>query len=1308
MKYSIKIDKGLYLIARQRKIKIKCLNSQKKLRMKKIVVLLVAIALFLTEQTKASHIAGGDLSYVCLGNNQYQINLNLFVDCMGFDPGNEQIVDFASTCGGTASLTVNVLNPGGTEISQLCESQLNNSTCNGGNLPGMWVFNYTGVVTLDPACDTWTMSWNTCCRNSSILNLDSPDSQGSYISATLNSATAACNNSPSFTSQPIPYVCANQTVVYNYGVVETDGDSLHYSLIDAMDAGFPNPINLSYSTGYSATSPIPGIVIDPNTGLLTFTPTTIGNFVVVVLVEEFDDNGNLIGSVMRDIQFVVQNCGNLVPDPTGGAITGLTGTASQSGPFSLEMCEGSNFTFTATFTDPDPTDSLMLVSNIATILPGAILTSTGANPLVVTVSWVAPGGTANTNTSFSLTVNDGACPVVGQQTFVYDINVQPRTLGGPDKIICGPQTATLNGTGGTVFTWSVISGEPMVIGTNFSCNPCANPVVSPSITTMYEVVSDLSGTCVNKDTVTITVVPDFSFVTSQSTDTLCLNQEVQLGVIPSPAGSYAYVWTSATYLDDDSIANPLATMTLAGTFDKYLNITSPFGCLKKDTVTLVVLPEIRTYAFEDTVLCLSQSANLSANGGSSFVWSSISGTPVTVGTNFSCNPCATAIATPAVSTVYQVTSNLGGTCINKDTVNITVVADFTTTTTQSDTITCLLQPPIQLGVTPSPAGTYTYSWSQTQFLNNVAIANPIATIVLPGVHNFIATVSASSGCVKKDTVTITITPSYKPNPVAFIDDDLVCIGDTIQLGVTSATTTPAMCGVSNVGCSAPLTAVIGNGTTGNTSTTWPAPYGNWYTSAKHQFLFRATELNSMGITGGKIDQLDFNITEINGTTTYHEFTINMGCTNQTSLSTWISGLSNVYTPKNHNVTLGWNPHPFDQTYEWDGVSNLVVEICFTEGPGFFGYSNFTYSCVSPYTTTTFTSCLYKNSDSGPMCPDLGTPTTTNNRTNTRFHYCGGAPDSSLYNYSWHQPQNLLTPTEQYTSSIISAAGTTPYYVIVTDTVSGCFDTAFVDVTSVAPSVITVDAGSNVTVCPGEPTILTATGAQNYAWGPAAGLSSINTDTTTATPSITTTYTVTGTSECIVAPVEDTVQVTVLAAAPINVTAGSDQEICGTPYNLTATTTGGYGSNTYLWSTVSGSIVDTIQNSMSISATVNPTEENLNIYQIMVTDFCGDTVSDYVAVNVIMECELNIPNIFTPNGDGKNDVFLITGIGMQTFSISIFDRWGKKVYESTDIKEGWNGNGGADGTYYYLITAESVNGTKFDEQGYLQRLGNKTE
>jgi gliding motility-associated-like protein len=69
----------------------------------------------------------------------------------------------------------------------------------------------------------------------------------------------------------------------------------------------------------------------------------------------------------------------------------------------------------------------------------------------------------------------------------------------------------------------------------------------------------------------------------------------------------------------------------------------------------------------------------------------------------------------------------------------------------------------------------------------------------------------------------------------------------------------------------------------------------------------------------------------------------------------------------------------------------------------------------------------------------------------------------------------------------------------------------------------------------------------------------------------------------------------------------------------------------------------------------------------------------------------IPNIFTPNGDNKNDQFEVVALGLQEFRMEVYDRWGLKMYETSDQGRGWNGgldNARAavvpDGTYYYII------------------------
>ncbi|MDF2437655.1 MAG: hypothetical protein K0Q95_2031 [Bacteroidota bacterium] len=385
----------------------------------------IVLAFSFTGSVRASHIAGAELTYKHLSGNQFIVNLDLFVDCLGFDPGNVQTIEMTSTCGQTTTFNVDVLNPGGTEISQICPSQMMNTACNGGVLPGMWIFRYSDTVSLPGLCNTWTMAWTVCCRNNAITNLSSASSFGTYVETTLNTGIDSTNSSPYFTAMRIPYVCLGQLVNYNCAVVESDGDSLHFSLVSALDAG-ASP--LSYSSGYSAASPIPGIAIDPLTGQLSFIPTAIGNYEVVVKVEEFDANSNLLGSVMRDIQFVVQNCSNNAPSLNSGAITNLSGQAIQIAPHTIYVCPGDSLSFDVIYSDVDAADSLSYSANIATALPGSIITSSGINPFTLHISWTAPAGMTSALIPVAISVQDNACPVYGIQSFVYNINVEPHMV----------------------------------------------------------------------------------------------------------------------------------------------------------------------------------------------------------------------------------------------------------------------------------------------------------------------------------------------------------------------------------------------------------------------------------------------------------------------------------------------------------------------------------------------------------------------------------------------------------------------------------------------------------------------------------------------------------------------------------------------------------------------------------------------------------------------------------------------------------------------------------------------------------------
>lgn len=422
--------------------------------MRKLYTLL--LLLLVASAARATHMSGGEIYWDCIGPNQFRITLTIYRDCAGINLDNDYDLELTSPCG---NRTLNVTTPGGVELSQLCDLQLPNSTCNGGTLPGIQQYVYTGVITLPP-CDSWSISWTEIYRNNAIVNLTAPGTREMYIEAELNNADAPCNDSPTFTNTAIPYICLGYPISYSYGAVDPEGDSLSYSLIGArMIDGLPIP----YVAPYSGAQPITGLTLDPLTGLVEFTLNLAGNWVVVVLVTEYDDQGNVIGTVMRDMQFVAYPCTNVPPDPATGLVGGMTGGAVQTGPRAVQVCESGDFCFDMVISDANANNVLEAVSNVASNLPGATFSYTGTNPITCHVCWNAAPGTAGFY-PFIVNVNDGACPIVAFQTYVYSITVLEGLfidVTSTDESCAGANDGTASvsivaGTGPYQYNWATL------------------------------------------------------------------------------------------------------------------------------------------------------------------------------------------------------------------------------------------------------------------------------------------------------------------------------------------------------------------------------------------------------------------------------------------------------------------------------------------------------------------------------------------------------------------------------------------------------------------------------------------------------------------------------------------------------------------------------------------------------------------------------------------------------------------------------------------------------------------------------------
>jgi gliding motility-associated-like protein len=98
----------------------------------------------------------------------------------------------------------------------------------------------------------------------------------------------------------------------------------------------------------------------------------------------------------------------------------------------------------------------------------------------------------------------------------------------------------------------------------------------------------------------------------------------------------------------------------------------------------------------------------------------------------------------------------------------------------------------------------------------------------------------------------------------------------------------------------------------------------------------------------------------------------------------------------------------------------------------------------------------------------------------------------------------------------------------------------------------------------------------------------------------------------------------------------------------------------------------------------------------------------VADTIVIPEAFSMPNVITPNGDGKNDVLTISCSGVSSFSLQIFNRWGQEVFSTNSVNIAWDGRTNAgvkvsDGTYYYVVKATSTSGKNWDRDGFITVL-----
>ena len=295
--------------------------------------------------------------------------------------------------------------------------------------------------------------------------------------------------------------------------------------------------------------------------------------------------------------------------------------------------------------------------------------------------------------------------------------------------------------------------------------------------------------------------------------------------------------------------------------------------------------------------------------------------------------------------------------------------------------------------------------------------------------------------------------------------------------------------------------------------------------------------------------------------------------------------------------------------------------------------------------------------------------------------------SGAVNYEWSPSTTLNSSTGTTVSA--SPDSSTFYYVTGTDA-NGCSAIDSVSV-SVLPQLNAV-AGNGGDICIGGVIQLIVSGGNQYSWTPANSLDNPYSPNPFASPEQTTTYTV-----IISDGVCDSDTLTII----VNVNespfcyAGQDFEIpVGTEIQLGGAVTQGA---TYSWNPPDGlSCTNCI--SPTVIANVNTT------YTLTTTSSDGCKSEDEMIIAVACPNDLLfLPNIFTPNGDNKNEKFRVRTIGIKELNyFKIFNRWGQLVWETSDIKEGWDGTFNGikmpPGVYVYHLEAICSEGQNITKQG----------
>lgn len=765
----------------------------------------------------ANHTKGGWIYYKYVGPGTnvntavYSITLKLYTECTLNSNQFCADINISIFNAGDNSLyqTVNVANNNDLVDIQNCTQQECHECIS--DIPNICykIATYTFTKELPASGAGYIISYQRCCRIANIINLlPGSSAVGDTWTVTIPGLAsldpdAFKNSSALFSQNDTAIICKGNFFTFDFSATDPDRDSLAYSFTDAYYSGrgnggqcngvsdLPPFTYVGYQAPFSGRQPMgPNVTINPLTGIVSgIAPNIQGTYVLTCTVTEYKKGTNIIRStVHKSIHISVADCSltQAILDPEYYSCNGFTKSFSNKSAggniqtyfweFGVAgvLNDTSNLA-NPSFTYPDTgsyvlklvvnrnlpcSDSTLSVVKVYPVFnPGFTVQgqckntpirffdiSTTTYGTVNYWKWSFGDDTSATNSSllqspthiyttsanyvvsFTVSNSRGCKDTLSKIILIAD---KPALQLTNDTLICNTDTLQLKAIGFGTVLW-----RPYY---NLNDSTSFSPLVSPvSPTKYFATLTDPYG-CVGTDSVFVNVK---NFVTIQGgkDTTIC---QTDTFLLPLTGDALYYSWTEnpvSSSLNNPSLKHPLAKPLLTTRYQ----VTGSIGkCYAQDDILVSVVPYPKAQVGADTAICLGTSAQLHASGGSQFFWS-----PATYLNN---RLIATPIAqNPPTDIRYTVAvkDTLG--CPKTVTASLLVLVQKVNAVAGSRDTAVVLDQPLQLNA----AGGVRYLWNPAQWLDNSAIANPVA---LPKNDiEYTVKVSNAAGCFDYASVRVKV------------------------------------------------------------------------------------------------------------------------------------------------------------------------------------------------------------------------------------------------------------------------------------------------------------------------------------------------------------------------------------------------------------------------------------------------------------------------------------------------------------------------------------------------------------------------